>query len=252
MELYERTRFVVANSRSLAMFFPIPLEMKQAETRSGIPVANTVLIAVNVLLYLCQGPSGIRTVGPGSDVLNVVLYGFSHFGPWHLIFNMWALWVFGNPVNRRLGNGFYLLAYLGTIVAVGLFARLFLPVGLAGSSGAVFAVIIMALMLTPTSIIDVAYVAVFPLTLLIGLLKRPKYELNWILGWGIVSVPALWCLVLIPLMELLSFLWRAWYYGWAWSWTPGAHLLGMLCGVAVVLMLPKAVTMRRRSWVDGV
>ena len=97
-----------------------------------------------------------------------------------------------------------------------------------------------------------AYAPALPLTILIGLLKRPKYELNWILGWGIVSVPALWCLVLIPLMELLSFLWRAWYYDWAWSWTPGAHLLGMFCGVAAVLLLPKTVTMRRRSWVDGV
>ena len=45
-----------------------------------------------------------------------MLYGFSHASFWHLLFNMWALWVFGNPVNRRLGNGYYLLAYLGTIV----------------------------------------------------------------------------------------------------------------------------------------
>ena len=37
MEVYERTRFVTANPRSIGMFFPIPLEMKRAETGPGIP-----------------------------------------------------------------------------------------------------------------------------------------------------------------------------------------------------------------------
>ena len=121
---------------------------------------------------------------------------------------MWVLWVFGNPVNRRLGNGLYLLVYLGCLLAVGLFARLILPVGLVGASGAIFAVITIALILMPAASIESAYLALFPLTLLLGLFHRPKYELNWFLSWGIVAVPAWWCLVLIPLMELFSVFWR--------------------------------------------
>ena len=158
--------------------------------------------------------------------------------------------VFGNPVNRRLGNGLYLLVYLGCVMAVGLFARIILPVGLVGASGAIFAVITIALILMPAASIESAYLALFPLTLLLGLFSRPKYELNWFLSWGIVAVPAWWCLVLIPLMELLSVVWRGWTLGWFSSWTPGAHLLGILCGVAAVLMLPPHIT--RRSSVAGI
>ncbi len=228
------------------MLFPIPLEIKPLPAKAKVPVANAVLIAVNVLVYLF-GWSDSWAVGPGRSWLTVLTYGFSHFGFWHLLLNMWALWVFGNPVNRRLGNGYYLLAYLGTLIVIGLLAKLLLSIALAGSSGAVFAVIIMALILLPGTVVDFAYLAIFPLSLLIGLAKRPKYGLNWFVCWGIVSAPALWCLVMIPLMELCSFIARASYFGWDWSWTPGAHLLGMLCGIAAVLMLPARVTMGRRS-----
>jgi membrane associated rhomboid family serine protease len=135
------------------------------------------------------------------------------------------------------------------LLAVGLFAKLFLAPGLAGSSGAIFAVIAMALILMPKTVIDVAYLACFPLSVVICLFQRqkPKYELNWILTWGIVSVPALWCLVIIPVLELWSLVWRAATYDWVWSWTPTAHLLGMLCGVVLVLLLPKRISMPRSS-----
>ncbi|MCD4728478.1 MAG: rhomboid family intramembrane serine protease [Pirellulales bacterium] len=224
------------------MFFPIPLELKYPGTKTNLPAANAALIVISMLVYLFGWN---WSVGSGTGPLSILMYGFCHCGFWHLLLNMWVLWVFGNPVNRRLGNGRYLLVYLGCLIAVGLFARIFLPVGLVGSSGAIFAVLTIALVLMPSALIETAYLAVFPLTLLLGVFKRPKYGLNWFLSWGIVTVPALWCLVLIPLMELCSFLWRAWYFGWVWSWTPGAHLLGILCGVAVVLMLPARITGRR-------
>jgi membrane associated rhomboid family serine protease len=226
------------------MFLPIPLEFKNVQGRAVFPLANAVLIALNVLVYLC---GWYWPAGPGANPLNIVLYGFCHFGFWHLVLNMWVLWVFGNPVNRRLGNGLYLLTYLGCVAVVGLFARVLLSAGLVGSSGGIFAIITIALILMPSAIVESAYVALFPLTLLLALWNRPKYELNWFLGWGIVAVPAWWCLVLIPLMELISICWRIVVFGWSSCWTPGAHLLGILCGVAVVLMLPQKITQRRAS-----
>jgi membrane associated rhomboid family serine protease len=224
------------------MFFPIPLEFKGVETKSRFPAANAALVAVNVLVYLL---GWYWPAGPGTGPLSVLMYGFCHFGFWHLVLNMWVLWVFGNPVNRRLGNALYLMVYLGCLLAIGVFARIILPVGLVGASGAIFAVITIALILMPAAVVESAYLAMFPLTLLLGLFQRPKYELNWFLSWGIVAVPAWWCLVLIPLMELFSIFWRVFSFGWISCWTPGAHLLGILCGVAVVLMLPARVTRRQ-------
>lgn len=223
------------------MFLPIPLEFQYAGSKSRFPAANLALVVLNALIYLFGWS---WPTGPGTGPLSILMYGFCHFGFWHLVLNMWVLWVFGNPVNRRLGNGLYLLIYLGCLLAVGLFARLILPIGLVGSSGAIFAVITISLILMPSAMIEFAYLALFPLTLLLALVHRPKYELNWFLSWGISTVPALWCLVLIPLMELFSVFWRVWTFGWVSCWTPGAHLLGVVCGVVAVLMLPGRVTGR--------
>ncbi len=223
------------------MFMPIPLEFNNGGSKASLPVANFTLVLANVLVYLVGWS---WPTGPGAGLLSLLLYGFCHFGFWHLVLNMWVLWVFGSSVNRRLGNGLYLLVYLGCLLAVGVFARLIVPIGMVGASGAVFAVITIALILMPAATIEFAYLALFPVTLLVALFRRPKYELNWILSWGTSFVPAWWCLLLIPLMELYSVFWRAWSFGWISCWTPTAHLLGVACGVAAVLMLPARITHR--------
>ena len=224
------------------MFFVIPLEYKTPRPQHGVPVANALLIAVNVIVF---GLGWCWAVGPGTGLVSVLMYGFSHVSFWHLVLNMWLLWVFGNPVNRRLGNGRYLAAYLGTILVLGLLARLFLRVGLVGSSGAIFAVMTIAFILIPAGSLEIAYLALFPLTILMGLVRLPKYWLYWFIRWGVFSIRALWCLVLIPLLELWSLFWNG------WSWGTVAHLLGMVCGVAIVLMLPTRISMPGRSTADG-
>ena len=218
------------------MFALVPLEMKSPAARSTVPTANAVLVAVNVVMFFFAW-SGPCTVGPGSGVLSILTYGFSHGSFWHLVANMWVLWVFGNPLNRRIGNGYYLAAYLGTLLLLGLFARLFLSSPIAGASGAIFAIIVMSLMLMPAARLLVAYIAILPITLLIGLFRRPEHWLYWFIRWGNFSVRAVWCLALIPLMQLWLF------YHYDWSWTYLAHLLGMLCGVAAVLLLPQRISM---------
>lgn len=222
------------------MFALIPMELKQAPTRPAIPTANAILVAANVVMFLLAW-SGPWVVGPGTGVLSILTYGFSHMGFWHLVVNMWVLCVFGNPLNRRIGNTYYLLVYLGTILLLGLFAKLFLNVAVAGASGAIFAVIVMALILMPAARLAIAYVALLPLTLLIGLFNRPEYWLGWVIRWGNFSLRATWCLALIPLMEFWYFI----YY--SWSPTYLAHLLGMLCGVAAVLLLPTRISMGART-----
>jgi membrane associated rhomboid family serine protease len=225
------------------MFILLPLELKTPTGNcKALPVANVLIVAANVLLFLLTATWGTHWVaGPGANLLGIVLYGFSHASFWHLLFNMWALWVFGNPVNRRLGNGFYLLSYVGTIVILGLLARFVFDGRVLGASGGVFAVITIALLLMPAARLTVAYGAVFPLSLLVGLFRRPRYGIEWFLCGGTMGVKCIWCLALIPLIELATMCW-AWFSGIGGVWSLG-HLLGMVCGVVIVLLLPKRISM---------
>ena len=225
--------------------FFYPLQVKDPDGSRRIPWANALLIALNVLAYVLFGWLGWDlSVGRGSNLLTIVTYGFAHEDPWHLVINMWFLWSFGNPVNRRLGNGYYLLAYLGTIVALGFVAWLFFDGRLLGSSGAIFAVMLLFMMLMPRAVVRVGYVALFPITLLVGLFSRPKHWVFWFLRWDAFECHALIGLVLVPLLEVLS-LWSGLWAGY-WNWTNLGHLFGLLCGVVIVLLLPTEITMNRR------
>ncbi len=224
------------------MFFVIPWKLRQAIEPRGVPAANIAIIAANVLFFLLGWS---WPVGPGSSLPSLGLYAFSHCDLWHLGMNMWALWVFGNPVNRRLGNVYYALVYLGAAVLLGLFARLTMSACVLGASGAIFAVIAVALILMPRASIETACVAAFPLTLILGLVSKPAQWWQWLLRSRVYELPALWALALIPPMELFLFWWDH------WSPSSLAHLLGMLCGVAAVLLLPDRITMRRRSLIGA-
>ena len=188
------------------MFAFVPLQLKQPGTKTTIPVVNATLVAINVLAFFF-GWCDCWAVGPGTGLLSILTYGFAHVSTAHLVANMWVLLVFGNPVNRRIGNFYYLLTYLGSIVALGLFAKLLLGAPLMGASGAVFAVVTIAVILMPSALIEIGYLALFPITLIVGLLSKPAHWVYWFIRVGVFSLRALWCLLLIPLMQLWSFWW---------------------------------------------
>ena len=73
----------------------------------------------------------------------LVTYMFLHAGPWHLAFNMLALYFFGPRVEARLG-GQHFLALYGVSGLVGALASLaFQPhAAIVGASGAVFGVML--------------------------------------------------------------------------------------------------------------
>jgi membrane associated rhomboid family serine protease len=225
--------------------FLLPIELRQAAPKSGVPTVNALLIAANVLIYLLGWS---WAVGYGTGLASILLYGFSHFGLWHLILNLWGLWVFGNPVNRRLGNGYYLLAYLGAVLTVGLISRVCCPGPAMGASGAIYAVMTIAMILMPAARLEVVYLIFFPITVLVGLVVPPRrYWLHWFIRWGAVELRMYWCLVLIPVMLVAQLILFGLYFGvWIWSWGTTAHLLGMICGAAIVLILPARITMPGR------
>ena len=78
---------------------------------------------------------------------------------------------------------------------------------------------------------------------LFGVFRKPRHEFEWIVRGGGVEVPCVWCLVLIPMIQVITLLVSVWFLQNA-AGNVG-HLLGMLCGLAIVLLLPKRISMRQ-------
>ncbi len=83
-----------------------------------------------------------------------VTYMFLHSvsSPWHLIFNMLVLWMFGSQVERAMGTKKFLTMYFTAGIFAGLFCCLFTPESpIIGASGAIFAVEIAFAMFFPNT-----------------------------------------------------------------------------------------------------
>ena len=112
------------------------------------PVVTYTLIAVNVALFF------LETVSPtlqselvlrspavaDGDLYRLLTSAFMHYGITHLLFNMYALFVVGPPLEAWLGRlrftALYVLSALGGSVLVYLLSPL--NAATAGASGAVF------------------------------------------------------------------------------------------------------------------
>jgi len=132
------------------------------------PVINLALIVVNALAFLYQlqiGDSALKGfifewgLIPShfvSDPSNSWIYIFSamflHGGWFHILSNMWVLFIFGDNVEARLGGFRYLLFYLLSGIAAGLLQTYILPssdVPMIGASGAIAGVLGAYLVLYP-------------------------------------------------------------------------------------------------------
>lgn len=113
----------------------------------GAPIVTYLLITLNVLALGAQQFGSLSTdlvlwspaVADG-QWYRLVTSAFLHYGPIHLLLNMWALYVVGPPLETVLGRwrftALYALSALGGSVAVYLLAPL--NAATAGASGAVF------------------------------------------------------------------------------------------------------------------
>ena len=116
---------------------------------SGKPVVTYTIIATCVVVFFLQNAGnaveGRYALNPGFIAVDgqyerLVTSAFMHYGMVHLLFNMWALFVVGQPLEQWLGRvrfiALYGLSALGGSVMVYLFSA---PNSLtAGASGAVF------------------------------------------------------------------------------------------------------------------
>lgn len=116
--------------------------------RAGAPVVTYGLIAANVIMFVLDMASrGLRQelvlwapAVAGGEYYRLVTSAFMHYGIAHILFNMWALYVLGPPLEQHLGRlrfgALYALSALGGSVLVYLVAPI--SSATAGASGAVF------------------------------------------------------------------------------------------------------------------
>ena len=121
----------------------------------GQPMLITLII-INIVNYILFHNGELALVMDGSfnvlHILQIITAGFAHADFWHLIFNMWGLYIFGKLVTPYVTKGQFLALYLAGAITGNLlyyFSNFGTPGILLGSSGALFAVMIAAAMLEP-------------------------------------------------------------------------------------------------------
>jgi len=124
------------------MFFPYKVETELKR----FPIANFLVIAVCVIIYLSVGAPKPRWITPFERMApfqarDVFTHMWFHAGLFHLIANMLFLWVFGNAVCARLGNVAYAFVYVGLGIFAGLAHWLFDGSPVIGASGAICGVV---------------------------------------------------------------------------------------------------------------
>ncbi len=142
------------------------------------------LLYANIAVYLLQlslpGMTRVLALVPAALLMRpwtIITYMFAHstFGLTHILFNMFALFIFGPRVEARLGSAHFIRMYLIAGITGGLLSLFFTPyAAIVGASGAVFGV-------------QLAFAMFYP---------RDK-----ILIWGIIPIEAR---VLVILMTLIT------------------------------------------------
>lgn len=152
---------------------------------------------------------------------------FMHGSWFHLIGNMWFLWVFGDNVEDRLGHFSYLVFYLVCGIGAGL-AHVVMNLGSRvpslGASGAISGVLGAYIMLYPGARV----LTLMPLIIFWFTVEIPAFI---VLGWWF----------LIQFLSGISSVGARSSGGTAW-W---AHIGGFLLGVGLVKIWPQR---RRRAW----
>ena len=97
------------------------------------------------------------------QVWRLLTYGFCHGGLFHILFNMYILWMFGKMVEGIYGSKEFFSFYLTAVIGSGICFLIFEIVSggnaiVLGASGGVFAVSLLTAMHFPTRIILVMFV----------------------------------------------------------------------------------------------
>ncbi len=209
----------------------------------SFPVVTYSLIAVNTLIFLFEAslgprafdtfmrtfaliPARLNPLQPAS-YMGLFTSMFLHGSWFHLISNMWTLYIFGDNVEDRMGGARFLLFYLLAGLAAGaahvtLAPRLDVPT--VGASGAIAGVL-------------GAYFVLFPRSRVITFI--PFFFLPWFIEVPAVIYLGIW--FFSQLSSGLLSLGAAGYFGGIAWW---AHIGGFLFG----LLFVRAFARRERAY----
>ncbi len=117
------------------------------------PIITYILIAINVIMFISmylfgKGSQDNYTLikfganyGPlvkAGEYFRLITCAFLHIGIFHLLFNMYALYIIGMQLESFLGKTKYLIIYLFSAITASLMSIIFSNSISAGASGAIF------------------------------------------------------------------------------------------------------------------
>ena len=154
---FQCPRCIAEGAKSIRQ--PKTLAGGTVSARAGL--VSMILIGINVAAYVAQLATGDRTgdvfqqgalqgyVTADGDYWRLITSAFLHGSVLHLLFNMYALYLFGPFVERALGTARFVVAYLTAAMAGSIAVYLLAdPTTVTiGASGAVFGLFGMALLL---------------------------------------------------------------------------------------------------------
>lgn len=195
------------------------------------PPASLVLIGITVVAWLLQSMNPVESMrllalwplatpdmmrfsdvgllDTGFGPWQLLSYGFLHGGLGHLFFNMFALYMFGLPIERAWGTRRFVVYYLVCIVGAGLIQLLTAAISggiypTIGASGGVFGVLL-------------AFGMMYPNQRIMLLIPPIPMKAKWfVIGYGLLTL----------------------YFGVTGTMAGVAHfahLGGMLFGLALIL-----------------
>ncbi len=154
------------------------IPLRSSERHYTPSTVTLLLIVVNILVWLYEVSLGsgrqlnhfIETYGIVPDRLHaasIITSMFIHGGWFHILGNMWFLWIFGRGVEDILGHAKYLFFYFACGIAAGLIhivVNANSPVPTVGASGAIAGVMGAYLIKFPRARIVTLVVIVFFIT----------------------------------------------------------------------------------------
>src|SRR3984885_2423193 len=95
---------------------------------SSLPLATRAIIAANVIMYLLQQVAGdallqyfaLWPLGTLFEPWQIITYAFLHGSIAHIFFNMFALFMFGRPLEYFWGSARFTVCYFACVIAAAL------------------------------------------------------------------------------------------------------------------------------------
>lgn len=165
-------------------------------------IINGVVFLLMLVGYRLVEPLGLTpALVKKGYIWQLFTYMFLHGGLFHLFFNMFALWMFGPPLEQQWGTREFIKYYFYTGVGAGIFTFVLSinsSIPTIGASGAIFGILVAYALLFPDSIIYL---------------------------WFLVPVKAKYLVIFFGILELIASI----------NYTPDgighfAHLGGMVVG----------------------